>query len=946
MTKLKNVFLVFMILFFASITFTGCINKPAVQLATPINIYTQSSNAEILLVVTSDPNATSYEFSFYSGLEPDNYENYVVIESTSAFLDITNIVQDSKFYYFYVKAIGDGEQYLDSELSERFEVDNTGTLPSPQPVLTGTILNWTQINNSVGYDVYVNDVKLDLGANDLDDATKTSLDVASLISEMIVYKFEVVARGLAGSEIYKSSYKSVPVEYTEHLVLDVPTNLVITTDPEDGDVLFTWDEVTGAQSYAVMFNNEPESELHVADAFVSVLPYLLEGRMYNFKVKALAPPPLLDSEYSDNIAYENYMQLSTPTNVFAKRNGDDIQVTWEASEHANDYTLYINDVIYDNTIFGTGISVTNPDNWDDENGHFKLEVVANGYNYYTDSEKALMQYTGIDVLSAPENIFVNNTGAATEILWDAVDEASGYEIIVNNDAYSTLSTTYNVGQHFEADEIYSIKIRSLGQGYLSDSELKDVRIINNTALSVNGYTNNYYYHYGYHDHFITSQDELDNLLSYAFTYHVEGFDAYIYYDLTPQQEYDADQTQIYDPNGNPIYVGNQDMLLQDSEAINYKQYLALQAYTETHNITYLNPQPTGFTQYEYEFSFTFTGDLNPSLVSNDPNRKTQNADFAPYQSSTGRDLSYNDFAPEQAFIEVEVNNTNQLFAVINAGAKPVFATENTQAEQVYELAKGVLRTIIDDGMTDYEKMVAIYDWVSYNVIYDTVVYDIVINTDTTGWTEEQILELHTSIQNYNVFYLEGVFVDGVAVCDGIAKSVALLANMEGIEAIKVNGTAGDLTSTIGHAWNKVNIDVDGNGTKEWYLIDATWGDTNVGGEETLSKEYFMLTDLAVINTHFAESYNPTADTTHNYFDEMEYVSGYDYYITSQAELDHLMQYLVLNGVEGAEIMIDYNYSSLSNALQLATNDPALDALTNYNVYNGYKENVYIMDLIY
>ena len=77
--------------------------------------------------------------------------------------------------------------------------------------------------------------------------------------------------------------------------------------------------------------------------------------------------------------------------------------------------------------------------------------------------------------------------------------------------------------------------------------------------------------------------------------------------------------------------------------------------------------------------------------------------------------------------------------------------------------------------------------------------------------------------------------NGVAVCNGIAKTFVVLCGIEGITAVKVNGTV----SGDAHAWNKVLIN------EKWYIVDSTWSNrkTTENGKnvEKFSHEYLFLT---------------------------------------------------------------------------------------------------------
>lgn len=152
------------------------------------------------------------------------------------------------------------------------------------------------------------------------------------------------------------------------------------------------------------------------------------------------------------------------------------------------------------------------------------------------------------------------------------------------------------------------------------------------------------------------------------------------------------------------------------------------------------------------------------------------------------------------------------------------------AEQVLSEARTTLYGIINDEMTQTQRIHAIYDWVTARCTYD----DGILDADTAEtW-------LHAS------FGLEGVFLNGLAVCDGYAKAVELLCRMEGIDCVRVIGCT-DPTDALntGHAWNVVRAD------GESYLLDATFGDVeddyfyfdNPFGAAEITDHSMMLTEI-------------------------------------------------------------------------------------------------------
>ncbi len=250
----------------------------------------------------------------------------------------------------------------------------------------------------------------------------------------------------------------------------------------------------------------------------------------------------------------------------------------------------------------------------------------------------------------------------------------------------------------------------------------------------------------------------------------------------------------------------------------------------------------------------------------------------------------------------KVSNSNELYRAVSCGQKPIFADDNSgiALKKFYDEARDVLTTYVSDDMSDYEKVAVIYDWIVNVVDYD--------------YAAAQLQGADAS--KYNAFYLEGVFNDHRAVCDGKSKAFALLCGMENIKAVRVVGYADknlkdrDLSSkevlaSIGHAWNKVLIDADDDGVKDWYVVDTTWGDVAVKNEgasggvyEYLNYAYFLKTDEDIKDTHIAKTYNPIANTDVNVYKKTVIKVGsvsFDLYVESVVELEKIVAYSKANG---------------------------------------------------
>lgn len=114
---------------------------------------------------------------------------------------------------------------------------------------------------------------------------------------------------------------------------------------------------------------------------------------------------------------------------------------------------------------------------------------------------------------------------------------------------------------------------------------------------------------------------------------------------------------------------------------------------------------------------------------------------------------------------------------------------------VLNAAREVFDRCVTPGMSDYEKELALYAWLTGNVRYDRSHY-------------EPQGAPRTSYGPY------GPLIEGKGVCLGYATTFQLLMDMAEIECITVVGAA--FYSREHHAWNMVRLN------ENWYCVDATW----------------------------------------------------------------------------------------------------------------------------
>jgi len=132
----------------------------------------------------------------------------------------------------------------------------------------------------------------------------------------------------------------------------------------------------------------------------------------------------------------------------------------------------------------------------------------------------------------------------------------------------------------------------------------------------------------------------------------------------------------------------------------------------------------------------------------------------------------------------------------------------------------IFRTCITSGMTDYEKALALHDWLVRNAHYD--------------WSLKHGHASH-------------ILLEGLGVCMAYTSAYHILLEYAGIESDEEDGDD--------HTWNMVRLD------GEWYHVDVTWDDDG----DTSNYQFFGLSNYALEEIDNHECYEkPHIATAYKY----------------------------------------------------------------------------------
>ena len=159
---------------------------------------------------------------------------------------------------------------------------------------------------------------------------------------------------------------------------------------------------------------------------------------------------------------------------------------------------------------------------------------------------------------------------------------------------------------------------------------------------------------------------------------------------------------------------------------------------------------------------------------------------------------------EKPDLSAEMENSYDAEAVLQAYRSGDSSSLSKMNRSILDAAKDVIASEISDDMSDYEKELAIHDFITGWSRFD---YSVFGRSASDGFTDG-------SDTPY------GVLIDQSAMCHGYSSTFQLFMDMLDIECMTVFGIPG--SNGTEHSWNMVNLD------GEWYQVDCAWDDP-IGG---------------------------------------------------------------------------------------------------------------------
>lgn len=256
------------------------------------------------------------------------------------------------------------------------------------------------------------------------------------------------------SDSNSSEYSEIQTLRTIPTAPTVPTNIKAAATSES--VTVTWNAVSGADRYEVMFNNK----IYSTETPSVTITGLTANTSYTYSVCAKNTGGT--SSYSASQTVKTLEKIpETPVNVRATSTSYAITVMWNSTPWASSYDVFIGGTTYNTTgtyFTKTGLSASSS---------YTYQVRAKnsaGTSAYSQAQtiKTLMAPP-----ATPSNVTATSTTNSVTISWSGVSRADSYEVSFNGGTYRVATGTSRTFTGLEMGTNYTYAVRARNEGGVS-----------------------------------------------------------------------------------------------------------------------------------------------------------------------------------------------------------------------------------------------------------------------------------------------------------------------------------------------------------------------------------------------------------------------------------------------------------------------------------------------
>ena len=839
---------------------------------------------------------------------------------------------------------------------------------------SGTKLYFTPEPNADGYELTIKYRLLD-SQQDIEKTipylfSASPIDVEEYLLEAQNYEFKLKAVDLLNKYV-NDSESTDWVNYRNIKTLTAPELEVFQEGQEFYLKIMPKEDSALISGYEVWIDYVKHDDILLDETgTINITSYLQNAGLHNFMVKACA----IDNEFLkdssiNSISHVVYKQLNNVKNIDVNNSTAGTYIlSFDRVIMAGGYNINISKVDEDYSAEINSISnIVDISNYIRESGTYTICVKAVpdvDDEYYSESETSIYELTKRETLSHVTNIVIEKDRTEDEInlSWDSVENATYYEIKI----YYNKNNSKVLKKEITAQQSTSLSVNLVSSENLAidkeGSYIVEIRAIGDEIYESSSIITSVYNH-----QMETVGDFERNKLNVgedSFTYKVE--DAQTLKNLLWHHYLYNNQTWAYDTIDYNLKIYCDKDLTELAEQVEDVEEEVKNASTKVEKMSVLATALLGQYKELLSYNTTFGSSIcvaeqgNIYIFSYQTNvgetQKTETTNKV-YTTNvgcgekldvvdtevSGKRLGDHEFAIDSRE-SVEVTTTEQLFIALQYNKKPNFVGNSLVAEAVYENARYVLRQICTDSMTDYEKVLNIYNFLTKRVAWNIDAESSLTNVNDNADMQELYLEsiLYNSSESNGLFTILNSendsnnlavsdlneFVGISSLSQGISKAFVVLCSIEGIDSIKINGTL----EGKDYSWNKVYIDANADGTKEWYAIDLGAAiknaiEVNENQYQVGSHQYFLIKDIDIdaieINHH-----HRLGDISYNAVTEFNYYSSQEYQIEYNS-VEYTGNMTVSNGADIKEFI---KYAMIYADNQLTVID--VDAKVYFDSFEG------------
>lgn len=300
-------------------------------------------------------------------------------------------------------------------------------------------LSWTAMDRADGYQIEVDGLIIDVG----DNTTYSHKDLIPLTT----HSYRIRAYNTGGI----SKWSQVLNEETYPDPPKMPTNLLTTSDKDA--ITISWYQVEFVEYYEVEIDNS--QVIQVKDR-TYVHSGLNEGEEHSYRVRAVNVSGY--SEWSTQIVgrtlAEDQAGNVALTNLIAIVTNEFITLSWDAVDSEITYAVEVDGNLIDlddHTIYNhTGLEAN-------EFHEYNIKVIDGNGEYWCAN---LALSTLPDPPNAPEGLYGDSYLDRIEIRWDAIEDATAYDIEIDGSEIITTNDVTTVHENLEPGTSHTYRIRA------------------------------------------------------------------------------------------------------------------------------------------------------------------------------------------------------------------------------------------------------------------------------------------------------------------------------------------------------------------------------------------------------------------------------------------------------------------------------------------------------